>query len=501
MQWTDVATNPDVTWSYRYDDLHRLIEASYAPGEVEAGVPVTASTTAMTHTTTYDSMNRTLTNTGVGTYRYPWGKEPYAVGDTTDGDRRVKYKYDKDGNMREYGRYKISHDVMGRPTSVKQGRDKKETSYDHEGNVGKVVEVRGGTRTETYYLGADVEIRGGQVLYNIGLGGQLMGQLNPATGQASWYVRDHLGGVRVVVNQLGDEQSRMEYGPWGTRHYFSGSEPNYDYVGKERDDFGFCQMGVRLYDPRLGKFCSKDPKYLMGPSKQAPDADQLNTYSYALNNPLRFNDPTGLAADDYRESFRDYPVTAGPGPTPDQLPGVGGMFLRFSLGAVETLLTMALFSALPVTSAAAPGDLIVVSGNSARGATAAMGAGAASSRLRSPKSAPRTGTVWEDIRPTQPTYPGTPIPRSFEMQVGDHRVWVHGNATEHMAEFVARGGAHHGVATNSQVLLDSFRGALGKAIKGGIQYNEMIGADGWEFIISPPRQAGMLPTVKHALFK
>ena len=47
-------------------------------------------------------------------------------------------------------------------------------------------------------------------------------------------------------------------------------------------------MNARLYDPALGRFLSPDP-YV-----QAPDFSQsFNRYSYCLNNPLRYGDPTG----------------------------------------------------------------------------------------------------------------------------------------------------------------------------------------------------------------
>lgn len=47
-------------------------------------------------------------------------------------------------------------------------------------------------------------------------------------------------------------------------------------------------MNARLYDPALGRFLSPDP-YV-----QMPDFTQsFNRYSYCLNNPLRYTDPTG----------------------------------------------------------------------------------------------------------------------------------------------------------------------------------------------------------------
>jgi hypothetical protein len=47
-------------------------------------------------------------------------------------------------------------------------------------------------------------------------------------------------------------------------------------------------MNGRVYDPMIGRFLSPDP-YV-----QAPDYSQnFNRYSYALNNPLKFTDPSG----------------------------------------------------------------------------------------------------------------------------------------------------------------------------------------------------------------
>jgi RHS repeat-associated protein len=54
------------------------------------------------------------------------------------------------------------------------------------------------------------------------------------------------------------------------------------------DNFGLINMNARLYDPEIGRFISPDP-YV-----QAPTFSQsFNRYSYCLNNPLIYNDPSG----------------------------------------------------------------------------------------------------------------------------------------------------------------------------------------------------------------
>jgi RHS repeat-associated protein len=60
-------------------------------------------------------------------------------------------------------------------------------------------------------------------------------------------------------------------------------------IGKYLEDFhGLINMNGRLYDPQVGRFLSPD-NYV-----QSPDFTQsFNRYSYCLNNPLRYTDPSG----------------------------------------------------------------------------------------------------------------------------------------------------------------------------------------------------------------
>ncbi|WJV55549.1 hemagglutinin [Prodigiosinella aquatilis] len=115
-----------------------------------------------------------------------------------------------------------------------------------------------------------------------------------------------------------------------------------------------------------------------------------------------------------------------------------------------------------------------------------------------------TGTVFDSIKETQSVYPGSVIPNSFEMTLPNgQKVWVHGNATEHMAEYAASKAVthtHEAVKLASQEELRSFQSAVNTATKSSMPYGERITVDGWQLEIKPPRAEGELPTIIHARY-
>src|SRR5579863_190333 len=118
-----------------------------------------------------------------------------------------------------------------------------------------------------------------------------------------------------------------------------------------------------------------------------------------------------------------------------------------------------------------------------------------------------TGTVWNNITPTDPVYPGTKIPKSFELTVGKEKFWVCPNSTEHMLEYIqGKIKEHkkiitHNMPMNCQSLLTGFKSAVEQAKSQGIKYDTMIRIGCWEFRCGMPRKEGLLPTIYHANFK
>ena len=101
---------------------------------------------------------------------------------------------------------------------------------------------------------------------------------------------DHLGSFRTITDASGNTVARYTYSAWGIRSLKSGTDFGYrGYTGHEHlDEFGLINMNARLYDPLLGRFLGIDP-YVSTPGF----AQGFNRYSYCLNNPLIYTDPSG----------------------------------------------------------------------------------------------------------------------------------------------------------------------------------------------------------------
>jgi RHS repeat-associated protein len=112
---------------------------------------------------------------------------------------------------------------------------------------------------------------------------------------------DHLGSPAAIVNASSSHVKRYSFNAWGvprdpddwttefTGELYSGR----GFTGHEHlEEFNLINMNGRVYDPAIGRFLSPDPVV------QFPDyPNNYNRYSYVLNNPLTFTDPSGYFMD------------------------------------------------------------------------------------------------------------------------------------------------------------------------------------------------------------
>lgn len=116
-----------------------------------------------------------------------------------------------------------------------------------------------------------------------------------------------------------------------------------------------------------------------------------------------------------------------------------------------------------------------------------------------------TADVWNNISATQPNYAGTEIPRSFVIKTPKNSFWVHGNATEHMADYlIKQSNSGRGLGStklDAQLMLSDMRSSITKVTQDGIKYNTPLKDGNWEFVIKPSRNKNEYDLIIHAMYK
>lgn len=101
-----------------------------------------------------------------------------------------------------------------------------------------------------------------------------------------YYIKDHLGSIRVTTDETGTVVSAQDYFAYGELLRAHNSIERYKFTEKERDkETEYDYFGARYYDSELGRWLSADPF--------ADSYPGWSSYNYALNNPYRYLDPDG----------------------------------------------------------------------------------------------------------------------------------------------------------------------------------------------------------------
>lgn len=264
---------------FEYDDWDRLVSVNTSTAK---SVLETGELTEVMHLS-YASNGNILSKTGVGNYNYSVSSKPHAVKsvDNTDGlipSDALFTSFNDLGKIQT-----IEDDGTGRrmdfvygpdmerwySTMTTDGQEERTTVY--AGNYEKITE--NGISREYYYLD----------------GGAIVIKENDEFKYYQAFT-DNLGSILSVVDSDCEKVFDASYDAWGQQTVtLNEIGLHRGYTGHEMlNEFGIINMNGRLYDPILGRFFSPD-NYVQLPE----NSQSYNRYSYCLNNPLKYTDPSG----------------------------------------------------------------------------------------------------------------------------------------------------------------------------------------------------------------
>ncbi len=211
---------------------------------------------------------------------------------TVNGNANMAYSYDYRGNITHdtLNNLDVSYNFLNLPSEVsRDGELLAKYSYLTDGTKLNTLDAEG---NGFEYRGSLVYNRAGDALELESVafsGGRI---LKTTEGyEPNYFITDHLGSVRVVVDGNGEVQQQRDYYPFGGEHpnqNLVNSDNRFLFSGKEvqeRFGVGYYDFHARQYDPNGVIFMSVDPF--------AEKFRDVNPYAYCLNNPVKFLDFDG----------------------------------------------------------------------------------------------------------------------------------------------------------------------------------------------------------------
>ncbi|WP_333575991.1 DUF6443 domain-containing protein [Sphingobacterium sp.] len=347
MIWnTKVATmQPLQSYTYSYDKLNRLQKGEYK--NTETASPANKKN-FYDEEIRYDNMGnidslRRRNGTDANWYndfKYTYtGHQLIKVTDAGTAARTNNFTYDLNGNVKSNSRLAITgieYNYMNLPRKFIKNTDSLVYIYDA---MGKKLTKSFGSATTQYIDG--IQYKNGSIEFIQTEDGRILP--NGSGFIYEYFLTDHLGNVRAVVDHSGTLKQVQDYYPFGMEmnqgNALNTASNLYKYNGKEKQvEFSLDQLdyGARFYDAEIGRWNVVDPlqedEYwsayddtyakelsnlgydvdlaegrvnagnyfsLLGP-RNVITADNSavhynsSPYAYVLNNPLSFIDPMGL---------------------------------------------------------------------------------------------------------------------------------------------------------------------------------------------------------------
>jgi len=281
-------TDSKKTVAYTYDDFNRLTSAT--------ATNVATGQSPYTENYTYDAIGNITSKTGQGSYTYAGNQgisyaNPHAatmIGSTT-------LTYDNNGNLLNKGSaLSNTWDYNNRITQSVAGATTDTYAYDVSGER---IKSSNGTLT-TIYPTKLYNTDGTAPTKHIFANGIEIATITGtgATGVIHYTATDNLTGSNLTTTASDAKEELLDYMSFGTIRIDQKAGSYSDqrkYGGHEYDaNTNLSYMDARYYDPAIGRFLSQDPNFLDS-SFDLTDPQDLNSYAYARNNPVKNIDPDG----------------------------------------------------------------------------------------------------------------------------------------------------------------------------------------------------------------
>ncbi|WP_125564710.1 RHS repeat-associated core domain-containing protein [Pseudoalteromonas rubra] len=314
-------TAAETATTFGYDALNRVTTVN---GEVRYG---------------YDA-NGDLTSKDGWTQKYGKAGEPlHAIYERVKGSQTETFRYDANGNQTGATvllngmsqERTLTYSARNKVTQISQNGEVINFEYDANNRRYKRTE---GSKT-IYYVGALEIVDEGasgefanQHYVRRSINGDAVQTYHP-NGQASlqWLFTDHQGSVVAITDYAGKFLKRFSYDVFGKQSEIvrpPSSDTSYtqwstatmgiftrvpansrSYTGHEPITLGgdnrIIHMNGRIYDADTGRFMQADP-FVQAPS----NLQNYNAYSYVLNNPLSYTDPSGYLFNKLGSLYKKY---------------------------------------------------------------------------------------------------------------------------------------------------------------------------------------------------
>ncbi len=317
----DLGSNARYTEQYFYDDLNRL-KNRY--------ITVIADGTTLPQgfsndfTYDYDGWGNLKFKPGVGYYKYDTSKVHRLTGIYQNANYSgtvYAFAYDVNGNVTSDGTRTFEYGSFDKATLISSADATAEMKYGPDRELYSRVETTNEDGTAvTYtrlYLG-DYErvtryaLFSGASEHKYNLGDVVVTRKAFGGLERHYLHKDHQGSVIAITDDNGEVVSQSVYDPFGERlpvfvsgvfdGVFITPPTEKGYTGHRHiESLGIVDMGGRIYDGKIGRFLQADPFVQFEENSQS-----YNRYSYVLNNPMSYTDPSGFFLDKLWKEIKQY---------------------------------------------------------------------------------------------------------------------------------------------------------------------------------------------------